>query len=196
MRFKIVCRGGGIGKRIVNVLITRLLFDIIEAMKNRSWTTNQLNSAVKNSFSYRQVLSKLGLREAGGNYSQIKKYIKELHLDTKHFKGRGWNLGMRGIGKPRISLGEILVRGSYFQSFKLKKRLFAAKLRPEHCEQCSWAERTHDGYLPLELDHINGDRHDNRLENLRILCPNCHSLTANHRGRSGKGKSKRARVVK
>ena len=164
-------------------------------MRKRSWTVDQLIDAVGNSFSYRQVLNKLGLREAGGNYEQVKKYIKENKLDIKHFKGRGWNLGLRGIGKPRVSLDKILVKDSYFQSFKLKNRLFAVGLKHQQCEQCGWAERTKDGYLPLELDHINSNRHDNRLENLRILCPNCHSLTENHRGRSGKGRPKSARVL-
>ncbi len=163
--------------------------------KRRKWAEKQFKEAVKNSTSYRQVLIKIGLVEAGGNYEQVKKYIKEYKLDIKHFKGRGWNLGLRGIGKPFIPLEKILVKNSYFQSFKLKKRLFVSRLKPEYCEQCGWAKRTDDGYLPLELDHINSDRHDNRLENLRILCPNCHSLTTNHRGRSGKGKNKRARVA-
>lgn len=155
-------------------------------MKRRSWTPLQLKNAVKNSFSYRRVLNKLGLREAGGNYQQIKKYIKEYGLNIKHFKGRGWNAGFRGIGKPRIPLEKILVKNSNFQSFKLKRRLFAVKLKPEHCEQCGWMQRTQDGCLPLELDHINGDHQDNRLNNLRILCPNCHSLTKYHRGRNQK----------
>ena len=161
-------------------------------MRKRSWSIDQLKKAVKDSFSYRQVLKKLGLREAGGNYEQVKKYIKEYKLNVSHFKGRAWNKGLKGIGKPRIPLELILVKNSSFQSFKLKKRLFAAGLKPQYCENCGWAERTKDGYLPLELDHINGDRHDNRLENLRILCPNCHSLTANHRGRLRK---KYARVL-
>lgn len=163
-------------------------------MRKRSWTASQLTEAVKCSFSYSQVLAKLGLREAGGNYEQIKKYIREYNFNIGHFKGRGWNLGLRGIGKPIIPIEKILVKNSDYQSFKLKKRLFAVGLKSEYCEQCSWAERTDKGYLPLELDHINGNRHDNRLENLRILCPNCHSLTENHRGRTGKGKSNRARV--
>lgn len=164
-------------------------------MQPRSWTEKQLKEAVKSSFSYRQVLAKLHLREAGGNYSQIKKYINELNLDILHFKGRGWNKGLRGIGKPRLTLEEILVKSSFFQSYKLKKRLFAANLKPQHCEICGWAEKTETGYLPLELDHINGDRKDNRLENLRVLCPNCHSLTPTHRGRSGKGRKQPARVM-
>lgn len=163
--------------------------------KKRTWTVSQLKDAVKNSLSFRQVLLKLGLREAGGNYSQINKYVKELNLNTRHFRGMAWNKGLRGIGKPIIPLEKILVKGSYFQSFKLKNRLFTAKLKTERCESCGWAERTFDGYLPLELDHINGDRHDNRLENLRVLCPNCHSLTPNHRGRGGR-KYKNARVAK
>ncbi len=155
-------------------------------MRKRSWTENSLTNAVKSSFSYRQVLVKLGLREAGGNYEQIKKYIAEYKLDIGHFKGRGWNIGLRGIGKALIPLEKILIQGSLFQSYKLKKRLFAAGLKQQYCEKCGWAQRTESGYLPLELDHINGDRHDNRLENLRVLCPNCHSLTKNHRGRKNR----------
>ena len=153
-------------------------------MKKQSWTETQLRKAVKNSFSYRQVLVQLDLRQAGGNYEQIKKYIKEYNLDNSHFRGRAWNLGLRGIGKPRIPIEKILVRNSNFQSFKLKKRLFKIGLKTQYCEECGWAKITKDGYLPLELDHINGDRHDNRIENLRILCPNCHSLKPTHRGRN------------
>jgi len=152
-------------------------------MGKRSWTINQLEKAVKESKSFRKVLEKLKLRNTGGNYEQIKKYIKEYQLDTKHFTGRAWNKGLKGFGQPRIPLEKILVKNSHFQSFKLKKRLFAAGLKIPRCEQCGWAEKTKTGYLPLELDHINGDRHDNRLENLRILCPNCHSLQPTHRGR-------------
>jgi len=156
--------------------------------RRRSWTTSQLEDAVKNARSVRQVLVALELREAGGNYSQMKKYIKELNLDTSHFKGRGWNAGLKGIGKQAVPLEKILVRGSYYQTFKLKQRLLNAGLKSAHCEECGWAKQTDDGYLPLELDHINGDRYDHRIENLRVLCPNCHSLKPTHRGRRGKGK--------
>jgi 5-methylcytosine-specific restriction endonuclease McrA len=155
-------------------------------MKKRSWTEKQLRQAVQKSKSIRQVLRRLNLRMAGGNYAQIKKYLKFYRIDTKHFTGQGWNKGMRGIGKPLIKLEDILVRNSDFQSFKLKKRLFLAKLKPQHCEFCGWKRKSKDGRLPLELDHINGDSRDNRLRNLRILCPNCHSLQPTHRGRNRK----------
>ena len=152
--------------------------------RKKSWTEEQLAEAVKTSFSLRQVLNKLKLVEAGGNYEQVKRYIGELNLNSKHFKGKAWNKGMQGIGKPIYSLKEILTKNSHYQSYMLKIRLFKEKFKNPLCELCGWSQTTPDGRLPLELDHINGDRHDNRLENLRILCPNCHSLQATHRGRN------------
>lgn len=160
-------------------------------MKKRSWTESQLKEAVRSSLSFRQVLIKLGLREAGGNYDQVKKYAREYKLSIKHFKGRAWNKGLRGIGKSIMPLEKILTKNSNFQSFKLKKRLFAVGLKPQYCEECGWAKTAVGGYLPLELDHINGNRHDNRIQNLRVLCPNCHSLKPTHRGRK-----RNVRVVK
>ena len=119
------------------------------ANKKRKWSDQELKNATKTSFSYRHVLLKLGLREAGGNFDQIKKYIREGSLDVRHFKGRGWNAGLNGIGKPRLILEQILTKNSYYQSFKLKRRLFAADLKLPRCENCGWAEKTKDGYLPL-----------------------------------------------
>lgn len=155
-------------------------------MRGRCWKEEQLRQATKQSTSIRQVLALLGLREAGGNYAQIKKYLSFYKIDTGHFKGKAWNKGLRGIGKPRIPLEQILIKNSTYQSYKLKNRLFAAGLKTAYCEECGWTMKATDGRLPLELDHINGDSRDNRLENLRILCPNCHSLKPTHRGRNRK----------
>jgi len=157
-------------------------------MKTKSWTKNDLQKAVKKSTSVRQVLIKLNLRLAGGNYTQIKKYLEVYKIETSHFTGQAWNKGKILIGKPRIKLEDILKKDSYFQSFKLKKRLFVAKLKPKYCEECGWKKISDDGRVPLELDHINGDSKDNRIENLRVLCPNCHSLKPTHRGRNIKKK--------
>jgi len=150
-------------------------------MKPRKWTENQLKEAVKKSRSVRQILHCLGLKEAGGNYTQLKKYISFYKIDISHFKGRGWSKGLHFPFKPKLPLEKILTRNSYFQSYKLKNRLIREGLKPLYCEECGWAKRSKDGRLPLELDHINGDARDNRLENLRILCPNCHSLKSTHR---------------
>lgn len=157
--------------------------------KKKSWTQEQLADAVKNSFSVRQVIAKLGLVEAGGNYEQVKRYMIEFGLSTDHFTGMGWRRNRTFDPSPQISLEEILVNGSTFQSFKLKKRLFQAGIKKKECERCGWSKMSIDGRIPLELDHINGDRHDNRLENLRVLCPNCHALEPTHRDLNKKKRS-------
>jgi len=154
--------------------------------RNRKWSDSDLRTAVSNSTSVRQVLIALGLVEAGGNYSQINKYIHNLKIDNSHFLGKGWSKGLVGKSKPFYSLSEILVRNSTYQSYKLKRRLFNENIKTPKCELCGWAKKTIDGRLPLELDHINGIHTDNRIENLQVLCPNCHSLQPTHRGRNKK----------
>lgn len=157
-------------------------------IKKKKWTKLDLKKAAKNSTSIRQVIKKIGLIPAGGNYDQIKKYISLYKIKTSHFKGKGWNKGLKGIGRPIFPLEKILVENNNFQSYKLKNRLFKEGLKKPICEKCGWAKKTKDGRMPLELDHINGNSTDNRLKNLRILCPNCHSLEPTHRGCNQKNK--------
>jgi hypothetical protein len=132
------------------------------------------------------VLIKLLLVPAGGNYEQIKRRIRELELPIEHFTGKGWNIDLQFNPNPPTPLEELLVINGTAQSFVLKKRLFVAGLKSPKCELCGWCEISIDGRVPVELDHVNGDRYDNRVENLRILCPNCHSLQTTHRGRNKK----------
>ena len=153
-------------------------------MRKRKWTEAQLKAALESSSSIRQILFKLGLKQAGGNYYQIKKFLKTYGWDLSKLKGRGWNKGIKVPFKPKIPLEAILTKNNTFQSYKLKVRLLKTGLKKESCEFCGWAQKSVDGRIPLELDHINGDHSDNRIENLRILCPNCHSLQTTHRGRN------------
>jgi len=124
----------------------------------------------------------LGLKPAGGNYQQLKKYISENELDTSHFRGQGWNVGLKFIPKPARPLKDILKKNVKFQTYKLKKRLFREGYKKEKCEACGWAEVSEDGRIPLEINHKNGDSTDNRLCNIEIVCPNCHSLKPFYRG--------------
>ena len=160
-------------------------------MSKRTWSDDDLKIAVKNSFSVRGVIQKLHLVPAGGNYQQVNAAISLNKLNTKHFTGQAWRKGRLFGIEPRIPLDKILVKESNFQSFKLKKRLFVEGLKKPACEMCGWAERSEDGRIPVELDHVNGDHYDNRIENLRILCPNCHSLQPTHRGRNQKRRVKK-----
>ncbi|PIP55959.1 MAG: hypothetical protein CO183_01080 [Candidatus Zambryskibacteria bacterium CG_4_9_14_3_um_filter_42_9] len=156
--------------------------------RKRRWTADQLKEAVKTSGSVRQVLAKLGLKEAGGNYYQIRKYINELGLEIKHFHGMTWNKGLKLPGRYLYQMTDLLISDSSYQSFKLKQRLFLDGIKNPQCEECGWCKKSEDGRIPLELDHINGNNRDNRLENLRVLCPNCHSLKPTHGGRNRKKK--------
>lgn len=153
--------------------------------KKKSWSDEQLVEAVSTSKSIRGVLLKLGLVPAGGNYDQVNRRITEMALEKPHFTGQGWNKGGGATRLPK-SLELLMVEDSDVQSHKLKLRLFEKGLKFPKCELCDWSELSADGRIPVELDHINGNHRDNRLENLRILCPNCHSLQSTHRGRNKK----------
>ena len=159
--------------------------------KKLRWTEKELRKAVKESTSRRQVIRRLGLVINGGSHRSIKKHIELFRIDTSHFKGKGWSRGLSGIGIYRIPIKSILIKDSTYQTNKLKHRLFKEGIMEQKCRFCSWDKMSEDGRVPVELDHINGDSKDHRLENLRILCPNCHSLQQTHRGRNRKDRWKK-----
>jgi 5-methylcytosine-specific restriction endonuclease McrA len=145
-------------------------------------TDAEVAKAVASSRSLAQVLSGLGVRP-GGNQGRLSSRVEQLRLDTSHFVGQAWRRGASTPTVPPRPLEELLVVGPLPRTNALKKRLIAEGLRQHKCEIC--LRDTWSGHpIPLELDHINGRRDDNRLVNLRILCPNCHAQTPTYRGRN------------
>ena len=140
-------------------------------------------SAVAENKSIAGVLRQLNLRPVGGNYKTIHRLIDEYGLDISHFTGQGWNVGL--VFKPQriIEDEEIFVeQSSYKCSWRLRER-YKRLTKINYCEECGLSEwRNHP--IPLEIHHINGNNTDNSLSNLKLLCPNCHALTSNYRGRA------------
>ena len=154
-------------------------------MSKRKWTDDQFIEAVKSSFSYAEVMKKIGLKPAGSNYDTVKRKISELDLDTSHMTGKVWNQGerYRPIKEAR-PLEEILVeRSSYVSTYHLKERLLKEGVKEHKCECCGSTKWMGEP-IALELHHINGVKDDLRIENLQILCPNCHAFTDHYRGRN------------
>jgi hypothetical protein len=145
-------------------------------MAKRKWTDEDLIFHCQNSKNKTEVLKKIGLSfRNSGNYQTVDKYIKKLKIDTSHFE-----IGIsHNIPVSKITLEDILIENSsYTKTSELKNRLVKACLLEYRCsiEKCQLSNWL-DSKINLHLDHINGDRTDNRIENLRLLCPNCHSQT-------------------
>ena len=167
-----------------------LILPIRDGMANKR-TKEEYEAAIISSYSIAGACRQLGIKPSGGNYRIIHNAIKEYSLNTQHFTGQGWNTNLQFKPFKEKPIAEILIKGSSYQSYKLKRRLLVEGLKEEICECCglrTWQGKT----IPLELHHINGDNTDNRLENLELLCPNCHALTDCYRGKNKSHKTPQA----
>lgn len=135
---------------------------------------------IKESVSLIEVCRKAGIVPTTGNYDTLKKIIKEEGVDISHFKRMGGYNG--GVRK---TIDDYLTNKYPISSFKLKNKLLKYGIKECRCEKCGNTE-WFGCPLPLELHHINGDNNDNRLENLQMLCPNCHAFTDNYGGKNQK----------
>ena len=147
-----------------------------------------IQKAVQSSYSIAGTLRLLGLRAAGGNYATIKRLILAWHVDVAHWTGSGHRKGSKIPVVPARPLIELLRRDGPTNTDKLRKRLIREGLFQPLCSNCGFATWLGKP-IPLELDHRDGDRNNQELENLRLLCPNCHALTPTYRGRNRRGRS-------
>lgn len=150
-------------------------------MSSRKYTKDEFIKAIADSRSIRQVLIKIGLVPIGGNYVTCHRFIKRLGLDTSHFKGKGWNKGCTFA--PKRPIEDYFNNKVAIQSHKLKLRLINESYFDHKCYNCQKKEWLGQP-IPIELHHKDGNRTNNNLTNLIILCPNCHALTHNYRGKN------------
>ena len=149
-----------------------------------SYTIEEFKTSVQESYSIAQALTKLGVSPKGGNYRVFKKFKKLYDIDTSHFTGQG-HLKGKTHNFNTTPLNEILVKDYEYSSNRLRKRLISEGIKEHKCECCGLNEWLGES-IPLELDHIDGDHSNNILENLKILCPNCHAKTPTYRGKNKK----------
>lgn len=147
----------------------------------KKYTKEFLENIIKDCTSIFEVCRKVGISGGSGS-ATIKRNIKKFNIDISHFKGSAWNKGMKGKDETAVyPLKELLDNNVKIKSNTLKHKLFANGLKENRCEICGLEGKE----VTLELHHINGDHFDNRIENLQILCPNCHSKTPNYRRKNG-----------
>lgn len=160
---------------------------VIKRKRSHIWKIpqNEFANIIKHSNTLSDVIRKCGLRPIGNNHQTIKRRIEEDKIDISHIPmGLGSNKGRRFGGVTAKPLEEILIKESTYSRCHLKRRLIKANLLKEECIICGQKPEWKGKKLVLVLDHINGTNNDNRIKNLRLLCPNCNSQTDTFAGRS------------
>jgi hypothetical protein len=146
-----------------------------------SYTEADARAAIAESRSFAETLRRLGLCETGGASKVLKKWTVIWGISTDHFDQ--YATSRERLRRGPIPLEEVLVAGSTYHRGKLKERLFETGLKARACEFCGQGELWRGRPMSLILDHVNGVSTDNRIENLRIVCPNCAATLDTHCGR-------------
>ena len=138
---------------------------------------------VKECYSIADFCRKVGWQPRGDNYKVFHKYVKQYNLDTSHFTGKRTNLGnLLNVG---ISKEEFFKKDKLIKAYDIRKKIFKEGLKENKCEICGLTEWLNNP-IQLQIHHIDGDHMNNEIENIQLLCPNCHSQTENFAGKKNK----------
>jgi hypothetical protein len=153
------------------------------AGRRLSYTEEQAREAISTSFSWAESLRKLGLCPSGGAWRVLRKHAEAWGISTEHFEPAR---AREARGTKKLPIEDLLVKNSPCSRQNLKRRLLQEGLKEPRCEMCGQDEFWRGERMAMILDHINGVRDDNRIENLRIVCPNCAATLSTHCGRKNR----------
>ncbi len=137
------------------------------------WGIEQLKPLIDNSKSKAEILEKMGVTLKAGNYRTLKRYFDKYNIDNDLYKGNP----KRNANRVKYSDSEVFCENSQYNSAHLKNRILSSNLLEYKCVGCGNTGEWNGKKLVLQIDHINGINTDNRISNLRFMCPNCHSQT-------------------
>jgi hypothetical protein len=141
----------------------------------------ELIKIIKDETSISSILRILGLSPNGGG-KKIRNLIKEILIENGNYKGHAHNKGKKCI---IIENEYFFIKGKKKNSFSLRRALFNRGIKEKKCENCNLSEWL-GKEIPVEVHHIDGDKLNNTLENLQILCPNCHYFTDTYKSKNRK----------
>lgn len=149
--------------------------------KWKQLTEEEFAQLVKESKSFYELAERIGyVKNGGGTQATLKQVVKERKLDTSHFTGQGWN---------KDNYDYSTFTNNSFRANGKSTLNAIIKLRGRKCEKCGITEWLGNP-INLEVHHIDGNHNNNELENIQLLCPNCHCYTENYRGKNNTGKLK------
>ena len=164
------------------------------AAKWKNFTEQELQIQANKVYSNSNFLSLLGYSKSCGSATQTMNNIKEKYpnLDFSHFKGKVWNKGLsketdERVKKHSIKLRTLTNEEVFCKNSNVQNKAVRIRLReviPYQCDFCGMNGQWLNTEIILEIDHINGINTDNRISNLRFLCPNCHATTNTYKGRN------------
>lgn len=154
--------------------------------KKNKFTKEEIEKIVKESYSIAEFCRKVGWKPRGDNYKTFHRYVNEYNIDTSHFSGIRSNIGNKNKTFKELSLNEYL-KSKCVRGKTLIKKLIKEGVKEYKCECCGNSE-WQGAPIALEVHHIDDNHFNNELDNIQLLCPNCHYLTENYRGRKNKNK--------